>query len=569
MAGILNSFSKFFKANKASFSIDGNELLTFKRNKDIIEFLTGEECITNNRTTIKNIYEYDFIPKKYESISNDLRGKLHNLFKEMDNCKAATNDEIFDFLVSIVNSLDTLEYCSYDHREINVEPTTCSYECYKERFVSYLEFLNKTTVDLSELAYHLLYLAFFKELSSDFEKGSRYSQYIAQYNERVTLKYGPTAQIAYREIMYLASEERGSQRNPIAVFGLADMYFYGCPEIGLKQDLVKAWNLYCSCSGQNGDDSNPSFVIPIAVWNKACILLDYQKQGTHFENYDTIDEIENLRKSLRNKNLDLIDEAERLAKSGLKLVKGRDYEEGLFYNLLGRIKKARYQNVVPAGWVVLEKELISSEKFKQAKSELDEAIKFFKKSMECDFVYAYNNYAWCIVESIALQIKKLQHGKISDDLRSFKPIERALSKAIEYNDPYAAKLLGTMYLKGTYWPSRVNPIEVVGLKDEQKAKECFLKGANIVYKNEHTAWCLLYLISYFPNSSLDIKLAIKDILTIERNLSFGNNFTVSKAVLSTLNDKNSELRKVLTEIDFANNDSDCQKYIDEFAKEIG
>lgn len=300
--------------------------------------------------------------------------------------------------------------------------------------------------------YVYIYVALLNETPKGMELGYyKYKEDVREYEEEVLLKYGAFSNIGMEAIQRLA--QKG---NLVAMYELADQYFYG----RTKDKIVnynEAFKLYHHIAVRK-------ITHPLACWSLAWMML----------NYDTL--------LMHNKKIDYIEE---LMLNGEK---GSAFYDELF-SFLKKSYECGYAGAANLIGKILDKKLIPEEYIKASflgkEHKSKKAIDFYKEALDKGYVYARNSI-------IALKQKEVD--SIIDDserISAFNEIKSLLFDSHKDREWWSTNQLGEYYRKGI----KVGKT-VIFEKDMVKAVQFYKLASEYIDSTSESNWPLTNYLVY-------------------------------------------------------------------------
>lgn len=358
--------------------------------------------------------------------------------------------------------------------------------------------------------YSMLYFAVNKELPKDFYLPKKFFEDdLEEFSREVTQKYGAVSTPSVRQIISLA--KRKENPNIVALYELADMYYYGnnC----IEKDISKAFALYFDTAGLNLSNiynHDKKRFHPLALWSLGYIIHNYHKKNSKLEKCEDIRTIE----ELKDKKTDLIHLSVHYTLLAYKMM-----NSPAAANLLGNILSS-----------------VSDEKRKKLTDEfqLESVDYYYRFAQDHDYVYALNNLA-------AKEEALMKNATNEEEARKHcNEMIKCLEKSASQYEVWASNKLGRIYKDGISWNGAC-----ILEKNENYAFSCFKKAVEN-YIDNGSEWACHYMLVEFPT---------------KQNNKMALNY--AECIVKMGNEKVIEKTRELWPKEYYNN-----KSFDEFLKEV-
>lgn len=490
-------------------SISGQSVYAFRK-KLLGEYMDSPEA---NPQRWQNIKTADYLDK---TILRDARRTISN----RDRWKNRANDFFLNYeqVELVCKLIDILET---DPKYAKRNPSSGKFSeedkipydatCVKELLTSMRKYVNDhdRTFEALDYAWYIMYLAICKKLPSDFRGSSKVRHDMEEYGERVLRRYGSMTMPAYRTIVGLANAG-----NVVALTELGELYYNGRLTSG-KPQYQKAFRCFLEAAGM--PDENREARYPLACWNMAYILFNYQfrqdlKRAYIYDLQDT--------KSKLSDREERQKEAIRYCLLGIKL----DETCVPLFNLLGVILD------------VLESVSTENENQQEAESAKNMMKMITQNSDICDFFqkdgiipedffeYASErNYTEADNNLARRACKKILSAKTNESKK--KHLELALKyfgRASDNFGTWASNKLGEFYRTGIIniffeEKEETKQLYFPECQDDYLAKQYYQKAIEI-FADEHSAWASIHLLeSYYDELEEEVRTRCEDILRNTKN----------------------------------------------------
>lgn len=453
----------------------------------------------------------------YTSISLTLD---YNRFREfmknysIKKCYIATiNDELYNILDKKINGkyYDGTARVKFDkdNKKGNYEPE--NFKDYDKNLIEKLKEHILFTENYEYNIYSMLYFAVNKELPKDFYQPKKFFEDdLEEFSREVTQKYGAVSTPSVRQIISLA--KRKENPNIVALYELADMYYYGnnC----IEKDISKAFDLYFDAAGLNLSNiynHDKKRFHPLALWSLGYIIHNYHKENSKLEKCEDIRTIEKL---TEDEKTDLIHLSVHYTLLAYKMM-----NSPAAANLLGNILSS-----------------VSDKKRKELTDEfqLESVDYYYRFAQDHNYVYAVNNLA-------AKEEALMKNATNEEEARKHcNEMIKCLKKSASQYEVWASNKLGRIYKDGISW----NGVCILE-KDRNYACRYFRKAVEN-YIDNGSEWACHYMLVEFPTNQNN-KMALN----------------YAECIVKMGNEKVIEKTRELWPKEYYNN-----KSFDEFLKEV-